>query len=195
MKMKWCIAMAMVVLVSCVTVNIYFPASAIQKAADEMVDDIRGKDLKPEQKPEPKKDQSSWLERIQLAQLGVSEAYAAPLDIDVSTPAIRGLKDSMKNRFPALQPFYGMGVLGETSKGFVEIRNADALSLKDRADLNRLSQQENSDRSALYAEILRANKLGPDMMAQTQRLFANSWRAKSQPGWWIQQDNGQWVKK
>jgi hypothetical protein len=28
-----------------------------------------------------------------------------------------------------------------------------------------------------------------------QRIFANSWRGKSAPGWWIQQDNGQWAKK
>ena len=194
-KMSWFVALAMVVLVSCVTVNIYFPASAIQKAADEMVDDIRGKDQKPEQMPEPKKDQSSWFEQLRLTRIGMSEAHAATLDIDVSTPAIRGFRESMKNRFPLLQPFYDKGALGESSKGFVEIRNADALALKDRADLTRLSQQENSDRSALYAEILRANKLGPDMLAQTQKLFANSWRAKSKPGWWIQQDSGQWVKK
>jgi uncharacterized protein YdbL (DUF1318 family) len=194
-NINWFAVLAMVALVSCVTVNIYFPASAIQKAADEMVDDIRGKDQKQEEKkPEQKKDQSSWFERLRLTGFGVSEAYAA-VDIDVSTPAIRGLKDSMKNRFPALQPFYDKGALGENNKGFVEVRNAEALSLKDRADLTRLSQQENSDRSALYSEILRANKLGPDMMGQIQKLFANSWRAKSRPGWLIQQDSGQWAKK
>jgi uncharacterized protein YdbL (DUF1318 family) len=188
-------ALAMVVVVSCITVNIYFPAAAIQKAADEIVDDIRGKDQDLEQKkPEQKQVPTSLLERLRYTGLGASEAYAA-VDIDVSTPAIRGFKESMKNRFPALEPFYGKGALGENNKGFVEIRNADALSLKERADLNRLSQQENSDRSALYKEILSANKLGPDMMEQTQKLFANSWRSKSRPGWWIQQDNGEWTKK
>lgn len=194
-KLNLVVALAMVVLVSCITVNIYFPASAIQKAADEMVDDIRGTDQKQEQnKPEQKKEPTSWLERLHFTGLGVSEAHAA-VDIEVSTPAIRGFKESMKNRFPSLQPFYDKGALGENNKGMVEIKTADALSLKERADLNRLSQQENSDRNALYSEILRANKLGPDMMEQTQKLFANSWRSKSRPGWWIQQDNGQWIKK
>jgi uncharacterized protein YdbL (DUF1318 family) len=194
-KLNLIVTLAVLVLVSCITVNVYFPASAIQKAADEIVDDIRGKDQKQEQKkPEQKKDQSGWFERLRFTGLGASEAYAA-VDIDVSTPAIRGLKDSMKSRFPALEPFYDKGALGENNKGLVEIRNADALSLKDRADLNRLSQQENSDRNALYAEILRANNLGPDMMEQTRKLFANSWREKSRPGWWIQQDSGQWIKK
>ena len=193
-------ALAIVVLVSCITVNIYFPAAAIQKAADEMVDDIRGKDQnleqkKPEQKqPEQKQVPTSLLKRLRYTGLGASEAYAA-VDIDVSTPAIRGIKESMKNRFPALEPYYGKGALGENNKGLVEIRNVDALSLKERADLNRLSQQENSDRSALYKEILSANKLGSDKMEQIQKLFANSWRSKSRPGWWVQQDNGEWTKK
>ncbi len=194
-KMNLTGALAMAVLVSCITVNIYFPASAIQKAADEMVDDIRGTDQKLEQeKLEQKQNPASWKERLHFTGWGASEAYAA-VDIEVSTPAIRGLKDSMKNRFPALAPFYDKGALGENNKGLVEIKTVDALSLKERADLNRLSQQENGDRTALYSEILRANKLGPDMMEQTQKLFANSWRAKSRPGWWIQQDNGQWIRK
>jgi uncharacterized protein YdbL (DUF1318 family) len=194
-KLNWIVAMAMAVLVSCITVNIYFPASAIQKAADEMVDDIRGTAPQQEQKkPEKKQDPTSLMQRLHFTGLGASEAYAA-VDIEVSTPAIRGFKESMKNRFPALEPFYEKGALGENSKGLVEIRSADTLSLKERADLNRLAPQENSDRNALYSEILRANKLGPDMMEQTQKLFANSWRSKSKTGWWIQQDNGQWIKK
>ena len=194
-KLNMIVVLAMVVLVSCITVNIYFPASAIQKAADEMVEDIRGMEPTQEQKkPEPKQDPTSWIERLHLTGFGISEAYAA-VDIDVSTPAIRGFKESMKNRFPALEPFYNKGALGENNKGLVEIRNADALSLKERADLNRLSQQENGDRTGLYKEILTANKLGADMMEQTQMLFANSWRSKSKPGWWIQQDSGEWTKK
>lgn len=193
-KLNLVSALAVGMFVSCITVNIYFPASAIQKAADEMVDDIRGQDRNQEQKtPEQKQNPTSWMERLQFTGW-VSEAYAA-VDIEVSTPAIRGLKDSMKNRFPSLAPFYDKGALGENNKGLVEIRTVDALSLKERADLNRLSQQENGDRTALYSEILRANKLGLDMLEQTQKLFANSWRAKSRPGWWIQQDNGQWTKK
>jgi uncharacterized protein YdbL (DUF1318 family) len=56
-------------------------------------------------------------------------------------------------------------------------------------------EQENADRMALYNEIIKANNLQPAQLGEVQRLFANSWREKSLPGWWIQQDNGQWVKK
>jgi uncharacterized protein YdbL (DUF1318 family) len=181
-------------------VNIYFPAAAIQKAADQIVDDVRKTpDQKPgeglEQKPEDKKDKINLLGRVRFAHLGPTEAYAASVDVNVSTPAIRALKTSMANRFPQLQPLYGKGAIGETNTGLVAIRDTGALSLKEKADLNRLVGEENADRQALYTEIMRANNLDMGRLAEVQRLFANSWRDKSSPGWWIQSDNGEWSKK
>ena len=189
-----------VFLVSCVTVNIYFPAAAIQKAADQIVDDVRKTpDQKPgeglEQKPEDKKDKINLLGRFRFAHLGPTEAYAASVDVNVSTPAIRALKTSMANRFPQLQPLYGKGAIGETNTGLVAIRDTGALSLKEKADLNRLVGEENADRQALYTEIMRANNLDVGRLTEVQRLFANSWRDKSSPGWWIQSDNGEWSRK
>ena len=194
-KKHWFIWLLMMFLVSCVTVNIYFPAAAIQKAADQIVDDVRKiPDQKPEQKPEQKPDKTSLLEQFRFFQLGPAEAQAA-VDVNVSTPAIRGLKTSLANRFPQLQPLYAKGAVGETNNGLVAIRDPGALSLKEKADLSRLVDQENADRQALYAEIVRANNLDGSKLGEVQKLFANSWRDKSSPGWWIQQDNGQWGKK
>lgn len=192
---RWLIGVLMILLVSCVTVNIYFPAAAIQKAADQIVDDVRkAPEQKPEQKPEPGPDKSSLLDLIRVVSLGAAEADAA-VDINVSTPAIRALKASMANRFPQLQPLYGKGAVGETNTGLVVVRDTGALSLKEKADVNRLVDEENRDRRALYGEIIKANQLDPSQAGEVQKLFANSWRGKSSPGWWIQQDGGQWVKK
>jgi len=195
-KKRWSIWGLTVLLVSCVTVNIYFPAAAIQKAADQIVDDVRkSPEPKPEQTPEQKQDKTSFLDRLRFIRFGATEAQAAAVDINVSTPAIRGLKASMANRFPQLQPLYNKGALGETNNGLVAIRDTSALSLKEKADVNRLVDQENADRQALYAEIIRANNLDMGRMGELQRLFANSWRDRSNPGWWIQLDSGQWSKK
>jgi len=195
-KKRWLIGLLMVLLVSCVTVNIYFPAAAIQKAADQIVDDVR---KTPEQTPEPKPEQTpdkkSFLEQFRFVNLGPTAAHAAAVDVNVSTPAIRALKASMASRFPQLQPLYAKGAVGETSNGLVTVRDTGALSLKEKADVNRLVGEENRDRTALYTEIIKANNLDPAQLGEVQRLFANSWRAKSSPGWWIQQDNGQWAKK
>ena len=195
-KRRWLIGLLIVLLVSCVTVNIYFPAAAIQKAADQIVDDVRKTpEPKPEQKPEQKPDKSSLLDRVLVVRLGPAEAQAAAVDVNVSTPAIRNIRASLANRFPQLQPLYGKGAIGETNTGLIAARDIGALSLKEKADVNRLVEQENADRQALYAEIIRANSLAPSQLGEIQRLFANSWRDKSAPGWWIQQDNGQWGRK
>jgi len=191
-KRRWLIGLLIVLLVSCVKVNIYFPAAAIQKAADQIVDDVR---KTPEPKPEQKPDKSSLLDRVLVVRLGPAEAQAAAVDVNVSTPAIRNIRASLANRFPQLQPLYGKGAIGETNTGLIAARDIGALSLKEKADVNRLVEQENADRQALYAEIIRANSLAPSQLGEIQRLFANSWRDKSAPGWWIQQDNGQWGRK
>jgi uncharacterized protein YdbL (DUF1318 family) len=185
---------------SCVTVNIYFPAAAIQKAADQIVDEVHktpepkpGGSLAP--KPGDKQDKTNLSSRLRFASLGPARAHAAGVDVNVSTPAIRALKASLANRFGQLQPLYGKGAIGETNTGLVAIRDTGALSLKERADVNRLVNEENADRQALYAEIIRANNLDMGRLAEVQKLFANSWRGKSSPGWWIQSDSGEWVKR
>jgi len=195
-KRRWLIGLLMVLLVSCVTVNIYFPAAAIQKAADQIVDDVRNiPEPAPGPKPEQKPDKSSLLDRVRVVRLGPAEAQAAAVDMNVSTPAIRNIRASLANRFPQLQPLYAKGAIGETSTGLIAARDTGALSLKEKADLNRLVEQENADRQALYTEIIRANSLDSGQLGEVQRLFANSWRDKSAPGWWIQQNNGQWGRK
>ncbi len=151
-KRRWLIGLLIVLLVSCVTVNIYFPAAAIQKAADQIVDDVRKTpEPKPEQKPEQKPDKSSLLDRVLVVRLGPAEAQAAAVDVNVSTPAIRNIRASLANRFPQLQPLYGKGAIGETNTGLIAARDIGALSLKEKADVNRLVEQENADRQALYS--------------------------------------------
>lgn len=181
------------VLAACVTVNIYFPAAAIQKAADQIVDDVRGTPDK--EKPQGNEDKNSRLfDRFRQFSIGPGSA-SAQINIEVSTPAIRNLKEAMKGRFPSLKPFYDKGTIGENNMGLIEIRDTAALGLKEKADVARLADQENRDRRSLYSEIVQANKLKPESLSQVQKLFANSWRAKSQPAWWVQNDNNGWEQK
>lgn len=183
----------MIMLAACVTVNIYFPAAAIQKAADEIVDDVRGIDEKkqPDEKKNDKK--TSVIESIRSL-AGPAEAHAQ-INIELSTPAIRSLKQAMKDNYPQLKPYYDKGAIGENNMGLLEMRDTSALSLKEKADINRYMGQENNNRSALYNEIMKANRLGTDSLPKIQKIFANSWRDKSQPGWWVQNDQGGWEKK
>jgi uncharacterized protein YdbL (DUF1318 family) len=181
---------------ACVTVNIYFPAAEVQKAADQIVEEVSKEPAssEPEKGPSPsqslREDVLVW-----VARLLVPPAEAA-VDIEVSTPAIRALKKSMKKRFAMLKPYYVRGVVGENNRGYLEIRDSASLSLKEKARLKSLVKDENRDRRALYEEIIRANKMDAKVLPQVEGLFANSWREKrARPGWWIQSDDGTWVQK
>jgi len=184
--------LTIILIASCVTVNIYFPSAEVQKAADKIVDDVRTIVNDAQETPAP--GPSSRLDILRKLSFGPRQAYAA-MDIDVSTPAIRGIKASIKNRFPQLKPFYDKGALGENNKGLVEAKDTAGLGLQERSRVNKLMNQENKDRTALYREIATANKLGSESVPQIAKTFANSWRDKSQSGWWIQDDNGAWGKK
>jgi uncharacterized protein YdbL (DUF1318 family) len=186
-NLKVAFYLALAVVVSCVTVNIYFPAAEVQKAADEIVGGVRGQPG--EEQPAPQKNDGSW-----LLPTGPAMAYAQ-VDVNVTTPAIRALKGSLKNRFPALKPYYDRGALGETNQGLVEQRDTEGLNLKEKAELKRLADDENKDRMELYSEIIKANEYGKEVMPQVQKIFANSWRESAGAGWWIEQDDGKWLKK
>jgi uncharacterized protein YdbL (DUF1318 family) len=122
---------------------------------------------------------------------GVKTAYA-DMNIDVSTPAIRGIKESIKKRFKNLKIYFDKGT---SNNGLVEAIDTAALSVLERSVANNLIDEENKDRAALYSEIANANKLGPEAVSQIKKIFANSWREKAQSGWWVQDDNGSWTKK
>lgn len=94
-----------------------------------------------------------------------------------------------------MKPYYDMGAIGENNKGLVETRDISGLNLKQKAEINRLVEQETSDRNELYNEIMKANKFGNEMLPEIQRIFANSWRESSLANWWIQKDDGTWIRK
>ncbi len=176
---------------ACITVNIYFPEAAVQQAASEIVDEVRQQNAKDKPPAEPEKKQ------MESRNTGFSlvPAAFAQQETSVSTPTIRAIKDSMKQRFGALKPYYDGGNLGENNNGFVEVRDDGALSLKDKASLRDLVRDENSDRTKLYAEVAKALNIEASQIGRIQKIFAQSWINNAAPGWWVQKDNGEWAKK
>ena len=77
-------------LVSCVTINIYFPAAAAEKAADRIIEDIWGPEGQPKAVPEPEKnEQQSNTAAIGLAILDwvlPPAAAAEPLFPNIISP-------------------------------------------------------------------------------------------------------------
>jgi uncharacterized protein YdbL (DUF1318 family) len=178
---------------SCVTVNIYFPAAAVERAADEIVKETWGDPRDPAAK-EPPRSMLPALGRIATVSFG-SEAFAQEADINVSNPAIRALKDTIRNRSGAIKPLMDRGNVGITRDGLLTVRTTEGLSLKERAEAQQLVEAENRDREALYLEIAKANNFPPESVAKIKSIFARSWAEQAQSGWWIQDTQGNWQRK
>ena len=184
-------AAGLVFVLACITVNIYFPEATVKQAAAEIVDEIRKTDA-------GKKGPEASLERPALREAAsfsfVPAAYAQE-ETTVSTPAIRALKDSMKGRYPSLKPYFDAGNIGETNKGMLEVRDEAGLNLQAKAALRNLVRDENGDRTKLYAEVAKALKIEASQIEKIQKIFAAEWAKSAMPGWWVQQEDGAWVKK
>ena len=184
---------------ACVTINVYFPAAAAEKAADKIIDDIWG----PDGKPPGKDDKRSALPQepgVLLAAAGavlnvlVSPAHAQSADLNVSTPAVRQLTQSMEARHAMLKKYYDSGAIGLTSDGLIEVRDQNLVPLPERNATRKLVADENADRTNLYREIATANG-HPEWEADIRTTFAECWASKASAGWYFQDKNGAWKQK
>ena len=137
-------------LASCVTINVYFPAAAAEKAADTIIEEVWGK--------EPQTDDSSDAESgldlppvilVALVEFLFSAAHAQA-DLDISTPEITRLTASMKARHKELSGYYQVGATGLSGDGLISVRDAKLVPLNERNRLKQLVAAENADRNALY---------------------------------------------
>lgn len=180
---------------ACVTVNIYFPAAAVQRAADKIVEETWGGPGGTGGMKEGPSSKGFTINRA-YSSLGITrEAFAQEADINVSNPAIRALKDSIKQRSDAIKPFMDRGNVGITKDGLLSVRTTEGLNLKERAEVNQLLDAENRDREALYAEIAKANNFPSVAVPKIKAIFAKSWTDQAKAGWWIQDNQGNWRRK
>lgn len=128
-----------------------------------------------------------------LAMLGSGVVLAAA-DLEINTPAISSLKQTMQDRHGQLAAFYASGAVGLTRDGNVAIRDAGLVPLSERQKVNSLVADENKDRSALYREVARGNG-HPEWEDEVRSTFAQRWISKAASGWWYQSGSGSWVKK
>ncbi len=176
---------------ACVTVNIYFPAEAVRKAADEIVDDVYKKGAEPATDTKP---EGMLAVPFTLSGIFVDNAWAQ-VDININTPPIRAIRASIEGRFPQLMPFYNGGNIGINNRGYLEVRNQGGLDVGAIGMMRGLVDADNNDRRRLYQEIASANGLGAQDVPKIEREFAASWQGKAGPGWWIQRNDGSWVRR
>lgn len=121
-------------------------------------------------------------------------SMAQQADLEINTPAITAIRQSMQARHNTLAPYYASGAIGLTKDGLIAMREASAVPLKDRQAVNAAIGEENSDRRSLYREIAKANN-HPEWEDNVRSTFAGRWISKAQGGWYYQDGSGSWVKK
>lgn len=182
-------ALVLWLLYACVTVNIYFPAAEANQAAESFVKDVIGEP--PQGSQPPPAPQGFFLrpERLLAGVLDLLVPVAQAQNFNIDTPAIQRLKSAMSARHRQLAPYFDSGALGYTGDGLLAIRDPGAIPLKDRPTVNRLVQQENVDRNALYREIAVANG-HPEWESQVRSTWARQWIDNARPGWWVEGSGG-----
>lgn len=203
------LSLASLVIGACVTINVYFPAAAAEKAADQIIDTVTGaagaNGARPATPPpaSPPTGQNAYREPgLLLAAIGkvlyaivpAAQAQGAA-NLDISSPEIRAITSSMQARFPQLEKFFTSGALGMTQKGLIELRDASSVSLPERGLINRLVAEDNKDRETLYTEIAKANG-HPEWADDIRQTFARRWVERgARTGWYYQNASGAWVQK
>lgn len=197
------LAAAFVLLAGCVTINVYFPAAAAEKAAQQFVDKVIGPETqqsKPAEpakpaKPEDDKGNDGGGALGAVLDFVVPAAQAAEPDLNLKTPEIEAIRARMAARFRgALQGFLDSGAAGFANDGNVAVRDATAAPLAQRAQLKPTVAAENADRAALYRAIAAANG-HPEWESQIRKTFAKTWVERAHAGWYYQDASGAWKRK
>ncbi len=175
--------LSLLVLFSCVTVNIYFPAQDAQKKAKKIVNDIRGI-------INNKKEMPPTSFRIKIF---IRDANAASNVLNATNEKIKAIKQSMKKRFGYMKRYYQAGYVAEMLNGYVKLYKTPK-SLRDKITLKKLIKKENMDRAMLYKEVAKILKIEPSQIGRLQKIFAKQWQDTAPKGSYIQTQTG-WIRK
>lgn len=194
--------MLLAALVGCVTINVYFPAAAAQKAADQFIGSVidQGASAPAPAKDsgaptKDKKSDSSGGPSAGLLDLLIPPAQAAEPNLRIHTPAIDAIHSRMRKRFvDSLQPLLDDGVVGFTQNGLVAVRSLSAAPLNLRAGVKSVVAAENADRNKLYADIAKANG-HPEWESRIRETFAQLWISRAHAGWYYRDSSGAWKRK
>ena len=158
MRAFFALPIAAVAAAACVTINVYFPAAAAEKAADRVIDEVWGKGAAPTPPSTPAPAPVSLqLPRITLDGVAVAllnalvpEAQAqGEANLDITSPETKALQAAMQARHGELLPFYASGAVGVASDGGVAVRDLNLVALPQRTAVKKLVADENADRAAL----------------------------------------------
>jgi len=180
----------------CVTINVYFPEAAAQKAADQFIGNVLEDTQAPPKPAAPATDKSAVQPSASVLDLLIPAAYAADTpDIRVQTATTQAIGERMKARLRGgLKAMLDSGAVGLAAEGDLAVRDANAIALAQRAQASAWVAEDNRDRAALYREVANANG-HPEWEGQVRATFARGWIERAPAGWYYRDAAGQWHRK
>jgi uncharacterized protein YdbL (DUF1318 family) len=94
-------------------------------------------------------------------------------------------KGRMRERVPAIDRLKLAEAVGETNRGYLEVRKAEG-------NAGAVVEAENKDRAEVFADTAARTGSSADAVG---RAFARQIAAASAPGVWLQREDGSWYKK
>ena len=185
------------VLASCVTINVYFPSAAAEKAAERFVGDVLGETVDDSFLFDPldRSREVIYVASAAILDFLVPSAHAQQPDFKINTPQINSIKSRMAARQKQyLAGWFDAGAIGFSADGLVTIRDRSAVALSERRNLESVVADENRDRKAVYREIAVANG-HPEWEQQVQQTWSQEWIRNARPGWYFQESSGNWKQK
>ena len=125
---------------------------------------------------------------------GLAAGARAQANLEINSPAVTALRQSLQQRFGELKPYLESGAVGFTRDGNLALRDANAVPLPQRQQVNTLLAADNQDRAALYREIARANG-HPEWEQDIRNTFGQRWIERAPAGWYYQTAAGTWARK
>jgi uncharacterized protein YdbL (DUF1318 family) len=113
---------------------------------------------------------------------------ASVLFIGIAIGAVAGADDirsRMKARLPVIKALKSQGIVGENNQGYLEF-------LGEKKEKENIVSAENADRGIVYKAI--AKQQGTTVQVVGKRR-AIQIAEKANPGEWIQDKSGKWIKK
>ena len=207
-QINWLVfAAAFVALSACITVNVNFPESAVQRAADDFVRDLyKDSSAQSSDAEEPTSPVKTKKKKAPAsnAKPSVSSSIlkffdflptAHAQELNMSSPKSKEIRARMGSRVGEIVKFKQKGALGENFEGELTLKDASGLSADEKKIAEKLVKEENKDRNDLYEEIQSVNSISDRKQTRIRKFFGNAFRMNSPAGTWIEAEEGKWKKK
>lgn len=160
----------------------------IREQAEEVLDFIEGKSDTLPGLEEPTADSGQSRQWYALALNALNPMQVAHADtLKTSSPRVTEIAKSLRERNADISKLKSQGCLGESNRGYVELRDCEAIADADAKNAaQQLLADENRDRKALYNEITRLNAAEGATVSSIEGVYALERASRAGAGEWIQ---------